>query len=241
MVEIFIPIAGSDNTQHNKLITPCVGSKCKIDVHVISLGTVFAAKHIHVKHHRQDIQYVLTFFWHTQNCPAHAQTPHYYHTGPRSEYNISHDTGIHNVYFFFLIRFSEIAWFVFLGMCWSIISAHWITRDFSRMGIGTNNSTKFGKVRSSKFTMVWASWRLLFLTTRSFVQQFVQEDDKENIKFPHYWPFVVGIHRWPVNSLTEDQWCKKCIHDPGASVMRTVLTKCFVFASAALSWVYEQI
>ena len=25
--------------------------------------------------------------------------------------------------------------------------------------------------------------------------------------FPRYWPFVRGIHRWPVNSLHKGQWC----------------------------------
>ena len=25
--------------------------------------------------------------------------------------------------------------------------------------------------------------------------------------FPRYWPFVQGIHRWPVNSLHKGQWC----------------------------------
>ena len=25
---------------------------------------------------------------------------------------------------------------------------------------------------------------------------------------PHYRPFVLGIHRWPVNSLHKGQWCK---------------------------------
>ena len=26
--------------------------------------------------------------------------------------------------------------------------------------------------------------------------------------FPPYWPFVCGIHRSPVNSLHQDQWCR---------------------------------
>ena len=36
--------------------------------------------------------------------------------------------------------------------------------------------------------------------TQLFVQQFVQYDIKENIKTPHYWPFVRGIHWSPVDS-----------------------------------------
>ena len=33
-----------------------------------------------------------------------------------------------------------------------------------------------------------------------FTQPFVQAQIKENIKAPRHWPFVRGIHRWPVNS-----------------------------------------
>ena len=29
--------------------------------------------------------------------------------------------------------------------------------------------------------------------------------------FPRYWPFVQGIHRWPVNSLHEGQWRRALI------------------------------
>ena len=33
-----------------------------------------------------------------------------------------------------------------------------------------------------------------------YIQQFIEAQIKENIKAPRYWPFVRGIHRWPVNS-----------------------------------------
>ena len=34
-----------------------------------------------------------------------------------------------------------------------------------------------------------------------------QQDDMINWKhFPRYWPFVRGIHRWPVNSPHKGQW-----------------------------------
>ena len=33
-----------------------------------------------------------------------------------------------------------------------------------------------------------------------FVQLFVQANIKESIKAPQHWPFVKGIHRWPVDS-----------------------------------------
>ena len=29
--------------------------------------------------------------------------------------------------------------------------------------------------------------------------------------FPHYWPFVLGIHQSPVNSLHKGQWCRALI------------------------------
>ena len=35
---------------------------------------------------------------------------------------------------------------------------------------------------------------------RLFTQPFIQAQIKENSKAPRYWPFVRGIHRWPVNS-----------------------------------------
>ena len=38
---------------------------------------------------------------------------------------------------------------------------------------------------------------------RLFVQQFGQAAMKGNIKAPHHWPFVKGIHRWPVDSLNK--------------------------------------
>ena len=48
------------------------------------------------------------------------------------------------------------------------------------------------------------------------VQQFVQANNKENIKAPYYRPFVTGpfvsiIHRWFVDSLTKSQSCGKYV------------------------------
>ena len=109
--------------------------------------------------------YVLTFFWHAQNCTAHALIPRYYHTGQCSEDNSSHDTGILSVYVFFLIiRLHKIAWFVFVGICLKYYFSTLDHQVFLKDGMGTNNSTKFGKVPSSTFTVVWASWRLLFIS-----------------------------------------------------------------------------
>ena len=38
------------------------------------------------------------------------------------------------------------------------------------------------------------------VTDRLFTQLFVPAQMKENIEAPRHWPFVRGIHRWPVNS-----------------------------------------
>ena len=44
---------------------------------------------------------------------------------------------------------------------------------------------------------------------RLFVQHFVQANKKETIKAQHYCAFVRGIHRYPGDFLTKDQylWC----------------------------------
>ena len=37
-------------------------------------------------------------------------------------------------------------------------------------------------------------------TTRLFVRRLIQANNKENVIALHHWPFVRGIHRWPVDS-----------------------------------------
>ena len=40
-------------------------------------------------------------------------------------------------------------------------------------------------------------------------QKWILHDDVIKLKyFPRYWPFVRGIHRWPVNSPHKGQWCR---------------------------------
>ena len=39
-----------------------------------------------------------------------------------------------------------------------------------------------------------------------FVFRFPLDDVIKWKHFPRYWPFVRGIHRWPVNSLHKGQW-----------------------------------
>ena len=46
----------------------------------------------------------------------------------------------------------------------------------------------------------WARWRLKWPASRLFAQTLVQAQIKENIKALRHWPFVRGIHQWPVDS-----------------------------------------
>ena len=48
--------------------------------------------------------------------------------------------------------------------------------------------------------ITWTSWPLKSLATWLFAQKFDQANIKENIAVLHYWSFVRGIHRWPVDS-----------------------------------------
>ena len=48
----------------------------------------------------------------------------------------------------------------------------------------------------------------LHRSTLKVAQELEDHDDVIKWKyFPRYWPFVRGIHRWPVNSLHKGQWC----------------------------------
>ena len=38
-----------------------------------------------------------------------------------------------------------------------------------------------------------------------FVQQLAQFNINENAQFPHYWSFMGGTHRYPMNALTNGQ------------------------------------
>ena len=48
--------------------------------------------------------------------------------------------------------------------------------------------------------VTWTSLCPKSLATRLFVQELVAADIRENIKATHHWPFVSGIHRWPMDS-----------------------------------------
>ena len=49
-------------------------------------------------------------------------------------------------------------------------------------------------------TSWWVWWRFKSPTFPLFAQLLVQTQIKENIKAPCHWPFLLVIHRWPVNS-----------------------------------------
>ena len=52
------------------------------------------------------------------------------------------------------------------------------------------------------------SWSFLGFLYDNTTQIMSCHDDVIKWKhFPHYWPFVRGIHRWPVNSPHKGQWC----------------------------------
>ena len=52
-------------------------------------------------------------------------------------------------------------------------------------------------VNTIKVTSQWASWRLTSPATRLFVDHLLKLTLKKASK-PRYWPFVRGIHKWPV-------------------------------------------
>ena len=68
---------------------------------------------------------------------------------------------------------------------------------------------------ASRCTLCWKllslQWcHINLMATREFVQQFTQA----NIKGTYYWPFVKGIHRWPVDSLHKGPVMQKAFPCP---------------------------
>ena len=60
-----------------------------------------------------------------------------------------------------------------------------------------------------KSSLIHASTNLPGVTTLHLRgDKSLSHDEVMNWKhFPRYWPFVRGIHRWPVNSPHKGQWC----------------------------------
>ena len=75
------------------------------------------------------------------------------------------------------------------------------------------NTDTWPTVSSSQVTphhyndVTCTSWCLKPLATRLFAQAYVHAYNKESSK--HYWFFVRGIHRWPVDSSHKDQVIRK--------------------------------
>ena len=76
---------------------------------------------------------------------------------------------------------------------------------------GTSSYDAF-PVQSENITcdVTWASWRLKSMATRLFIPQIVQANGKESSNNPpHYWHFVMGIHRPPMDSSLEKPIMRK--------------------------------
>ena len=59
-------------------------------------------------------------------------------------------------------------------------------------------------------TSSWVRWRLKSPASRLFSQPFIQGADQRKHQRAASLAFVMGIHRWPVNSLTKGQYRGKC-------------------------------
>ena len=90
-------------------------------------------------------------------------------------------------------------------LLWGYITLH--TRHFYRMtrvirtyGESSKNNPGNGRTR---YTI--ESIPPVLMTQRIWPR--VEHDVIKWKHFPCYWPFVRGIHRWPVNSPNKGQWC----------------------------------
>ena len=62
-----------------------------------------------------------------------------------------------------------------------------------------------------------------------FVQQHVQSMDQENIKVPHYWAFVRGIHWSPVDSPHKGP-VKQAVFPSAPSQCREMIYSAIIFS-----------
>ena len=72
----------------------------------------------------------------------------------------------------------------------------------------TDLTAKKWKISLEILTTFWRTWHKKWTHySKSSVSLSVAYDDVIKWKyFPRYWPFVRGIHRWPVNSPHKGQW-----------------------------------
>ena len=80
-----------------------------------------------------------------------------------------------------------------------ICSCHFVSHVC--LYIRRGGSLGYGKrmVATIRVTSKWTRWCLKSPASRLFAQPFIQVQITENIKAQRHWPFLRGIHRWPVN------------------------------------------
>ena len=114
----------------------------------------------------------------------------------------------------------------YLNQCWVVVNGdlrnklQWIFIQNTKLFIHENSSENVvcgnatilsrGWINTSNWRLMNGSWLshckqqlLLFSTASSFSESWWHHHMKH---FPHYWPFVRGIHRSPVNSPQKGQW-----------------------------------
>ena len=74
--------------------------------------------------------------------------------------------------------------------------------------------------------IAWASWRLIRLVTRQFVQQFIQTNNNGNTKPQHCWLCVRRIHRELVDSLHTGPVMRTAFPCHGLSPVHTMAYTC---------------
>ena len=63
-----------------------------------------------------------------------------------------------------------------------------------------NNESILVPFREHNNDVTQASWRVKSPVIPLVVQQLCRDNNNEHIKYPHYWPFVRGIHHWPMDT-----------------------------------------
>ena len=96
--------------------------------------------------------------------------------------------------------------------CISSYSHQTLTAEIIEMG-GLSQTVGFIIIfRKHYRDVTWASWCLKSKAIRLLVQQLILTNNRESIKVPQNLPFAIGIHGWPLVSLTKDRQCRKLFH-----------------------------
>ena len=82
------------------------------------------------------------------------------------------------------------------------------TKPLSKLSVcKMYNVGHFARPQFIRFSHV-GDWRAPYNWVSTSHAKILNHDDVIKWKyFPRYWPFVRGIHRWPVNSPHKGQWC----------------------------------